>query len=823
LFLRKQSLAPFLDNAINHRIGEHMQERTLKLELPILFSGIEDENDSCLALLLPALRNQKGIKKAHIDKKGGTAQICLHFDPNIISSGAVQKIASRLGADMSVRYRHMRIPFFGMHTADSGISLKHVLENIPGVMHVRVNYAAGLIFIAYDTTILDIVKINQVIRKLGYSLIKKGAREEALAKERDHGGAPAFLPRLVKERWVIIMVMIAGLSLFMGWAGESFFGISSHLALLFFLISYFAGGYDIATHAIPGVLNGQFDTDVLMLTAAVGAALLGEWAEGAFLLFLFSLGHAGEHYALDRARNAINELGSLMPKIAKVKRGSQIKEGDTALLSIGDVVIVSPGDRIPVDGTILKGESYVDQSAITGESAPINKRKNDLVYAGTVNQEASLEIKVSKKAKDNTLSRIMELVAEAQNQQSPTQQFTQHFTKWFVPAILILVLVVVAIPPMIGWMPLNQSFYRGMLLLVAASPCALAIGTPASILAGIAQAARNGVLIKGGMHLENLGSINVMVFDKTGTLTEGCFKISDIIPFNGSSREDVLRAAAAVEQLSNHPIANSIVHYAREKGINIPLANGLENLAGRGVRSKVDGQEVLIGSLKLFDQIANQAVSPEIITAVTEMESVGKTTIVVSKNMEILGLLALADVPRPNLLQTLTELRNAGIKKIIMLTGDNEAAAKHIANELGLNVVFANLMPEEKLKVVNQLKKEYSSVAMIGDGVNDAPALAAATVGIAMGGAGTAVALETADVALMADDLSKLPFAVGLSRASSLVIRQNLWISLGVIGYLVVSSVLGWMPLSWTVIFHEGSSILVVLNALRLLGYKKWN
>jgi Cd2+/Zn2+-exporting ATPase len=358
-----------------------------------------------------------------------------------------------------------------------------------------------------------------------------------------------------------------------------------------------------------------------------------------------------------------------------------------------------------------------------------------------------------------------------------------------------------------------------MLLLVAASPCALALGTPASVLAGIAQAARNGVLIKGGVHLENLGALTVMAFDKTGTLTEGKFAVTDIVPLNGQTADNVLRVAAAVEQQSNHPLAQAVVRSAQTKQLDLPVAAGLENVAGRGVRSIVNGQPVLIGSLKLFEETDGHRLDPVVAQTMDRLEAEGRSTMAVSHNGDFLGVLGLADAPRPDVGQTMERLRQLGIKHLVMLTGDNQDVAQRIAQMVGVTDVRAELLPEHKLDAIKKLQTEYGPVAMTGDGVNDAPALATATVGIAMGGAGTAVALETADVALMGDDLSKLPFAVGLSRASRAIIRQNLAVSLGVIGLLIITSVLGLVQLSGAVILHEGSTIIVVLNALRLLRF----
>jgi Cd2+/Zn2+-exporting ATPase len=806
-----------------------MTEKTIELAIPVLAPEIESGHDGCLERLEMALQHHKGILRAHVEYEKAPAQLCIHYDPNLISLAAVQRMAMQAGAEFTERYRHEQIPFAGMDTADAATGLAQQLEELRGMLHASVNYAAGLVFVAYDSTVLQRPAIEQVIRGLGFTVLPPEpivadetlpAGEEMHA-ECDHGSAPALLPHWMQERWTLLLVGLAGVLFLVGWIGETFLGMSPGLAMSFFMLAYVAGGYDIATHAIPGLLKGKFDTDVLMLAAAVGAAILGEWAEGAFLLFLFALGHAGEHYALDRARNAVNALGALMPKSAQVRRGGRLVEEPVSRLQVGDVVVVRPGDRLPVDGQITSGMSSVDQSTITGESAPVEKMVGDDVFAGTINQTGSLDVKVTKLTKDNTLSRVLKMVAEAQSQQSQTQQFTQRFTAWFVPAVLVVVALVIVVPPLVGWLPLRGSFYRAMLLLVAASPCALAIGAPASVLAGIAQAARNGVLIKGGVHLENLGRLNVMAFDKTGTLTEARFQVTDIAPVDGAGSDGLLRMAAAVEQQSNHPLAQAVVRAAQDRGLALPPANGLENVPGRGVRSRVDGQVVLIGSLKLFEETPGHALSSKVMEIVEAMENAGRSTMVVSQGGRFLGVLGMIDAPRPGVKAILGRLQRLGVRELVMLTGDNQDVAERIAAEVGVSDVRAELLPEDKLAAIQQLQREHGSIAMVGDGVNDAPALATATVGIAMGGAGTAVALETADVALMGDDLSKLPFAVGLSRASRAIIAQNLAVSLGVIGLLIVTSVFGWVQLSGAVILHEGSTLVVVFNALRLLWYQQ--
>ncbi|MCC6458299.1 MAG: cadmium-translocating P-type ATPase [Caldilineaceae bacterium] len=719
------------------------------------------------------------------------------------------------------------------------------------MLHANVNYAAGLLYVAYDSEQLALETIEQFVHKWGVRLLNRAPNqaqpgalpsaqshvhpipkardaEQAHAEEQtgeahaghDHGSAPTFLPHWMQDRWTLILVALAGLFLLIGWAGERFFSLPEGVAFIFYLLSYVAGGYDVATHALPGLLRGRFDTDVLMLAAAAGAALLGEWAEGAFLLFLFSLGHAGEHYALDRARNAVNALGTLMPKTAQVKRGASLEEVPVDQLEPGDVVVVRPGERIPVDGQVAQGSSTVDQSPITGESVPVPKQSGDEVFAGSINQDAALDVTTTALARDNTLSRVLRLVQEAQNQQSPTQQFTQRFTRWFVPAVLVVVALVIVVPPLAGWMPLSDSFYRAMLLLVAASPCALAIGTPAAVLAGIAQAARHGVLIKGGVHLENLGRLQVMAFDKTGTLTTGRFAVTDLVPFNGTTTTELLSIAAAVEQQSTHPLAQGVLTAAQEQNISFPLASQVENIPGKGVTSVVNGQPVQIGTLRLFEEIDGGISDQALAEVMTRLEAEGKSTMALRHGDRFLGVLALADQPRHGVQETLQRLLQLGVKQLVMLTGDNEKVARRIAAEVGVTDVQAQLLPEDKLSAIRALEAEHGAIAMTGDGVNDAPALATATVGIAMGGAGTAVALETADVALMADDLRRLPFAVGLSRASRGIIQQNLAISLGIIVLLILTSVLGWIQLGGAVILHEGSTLVVVLNALRLLAYR---
>lgn len=794
-----------------------MAEKVIDIELNLIFTG-HGNCGACINELLRRLESCKGIEQAHLHSDRDPVEVCVHYDPNQIALAAVQRLAEDVGATLSNGYEHQDIPFRGLNTADSAVVLTGELEKQKGVLHANVNYAAGFASVAFDRKIISLESIHDLMETWGATPVMAHGKQ-AEGHGHDHHQAPAFLPASIREYWSLVMIGLGGLFLLTGWLGENYFGLSAGTAMVLYFLSYIASGYETSHHALPALLKGKFDTDTLMLAAAIGAAILGEWAEGAFLLILFGLGEAGEHYALDRARKAIDALGELMPKTAYVLRGMQMVEVAVEQLRVNDVVVIRPGDRIPIDGVVVKGSSMVDQSPITGESVPVSKGPEDDVFAGSINHEAALEVQVSCLAKDSTLSRVITMVAEAQAQKSRTQQFTERFTAWFVPTVLILVVLVASVPPLFGWLPLSTSFYRAMLLLVAASPCALAVGTPSAILSGIARAARNGVLIKGGAHLENLGRLKVIAFDKTGTLTEGRFELNVIISLNSKSADEVLSISAAVEQQSNHPLAQALVGAARQKNLILPQVDSLENISGRGVISTVDSSQVKIGSLRMFED-DHVTVDESLRRTVAEQESLGRTTMILRMDDRFEAILALSDTPRRSVGGVMERLKQQGIHEFVMLTGDNPNVAKAIGSQVGMTQIKASLLPEAKLEAIRSLQKEYGAVAMVGDGVNDAPALATATVGIAMGGAGTAVALETADVALMADDLSKLPFAVGLSRASRRIIQQNLFIALGVIFLLIISSVLGWVPLSLAVVLHEGSTVVVALNALRLLGYR---
>ena len=767
----------------------------LSLQLALVLPGVPDERDACIERLTQMLRAQ-GLEKVHVVQQDGQSLLCLHFDPAQFKLQQVRTMAQVAGAQLSARYRHELMRIDGMDCATCATVIEHALQRLDGVLEASVSYAAERMRLEYDTERVSRKAILQRLDALGYSVL-----------EADHDAT----------WWVayreLMVSAVAGALLLSGWlVGWHEHGHWISVGLL--AGSILMGGYYAMRDAWQSIRERQLDIDVLMVVAAIGAAALGQWTEGALLLVLFSLGHALEHLAMDRARHAIEALADLAPKTALVLRDGVELELAVEDLLRGDKVLVRPGQRIPADGKVLEGSSAVDQSAITGESMPVDKTVNAQVFAGTVNGEGLLTVEVSKLAKESSLARMVQLVAEAQTEKSPTQRFVTRFEKVFVPLVLVGVAALIVIPPLFG-MPFAESFYRAMAVLVAASPCALAIATPSAVLAGIARAARGGVLIKGGAHLENLRSLSVIAFDKTGTITTGKPSVTDVIVFNGDEAT-LLATAASVESRSGHPLAHAVVQAALVRKLDWSPASEVQAIHGKGMHARVSSRRVSIGNLRLFE---HDRVPDSVREQVVRLESLGKTTILIRAEGVFLGLLALADTPRPGMREVFIRLAALGVNQLVMLTGDNQQVAKAVAASVGINDVRAGLLPEEKLKVIDALLKDHGPVAMVGDGVNDAPAMARATIGIAMGGAGTDVALETADVALMADDLSRLPFAIALSRASHTIIQQNLWAAFGVVALLIPATLFGWASMGVAVLIHEGATVLVVLNALRLLRF----
>jgi Cd2+/Zn2+-exporting ATPase len=805
--------------------------KATRLDLPILLPGISDEADACVARLISLLESRDGVDSIHvlpansIPPTGGvhdslaphtrmspSAALCLHYDPERLTLNQIADMALRAGAAISARYSHATLAIRAVGAEDEGGRIEHGLLSLAGVTAASANTAAQLVRVEFDTQATRLDAVLGRLAELGVAL--------QLPPER---AAPAAAWRLwYRHNRELVWSLTAGAFLLIGIALDRWATVRG-LALASYVVAYVFGARDNVGHFVKDLRRGamRFDIDLLMVVAAVGAAALGQWSEGAFLLFLFSLGHAAEHYALGRARSAITALADLAPQEALVVSGGEPRKVPIGDVRAGDSVLIKPGERVSVDGVVREGGSDVNQAPITGESAPVTKAVGDQVFAGSVNGDGALTVEVTAAAGDRTLDRVIKLVAEAQTQKAPTQQFTDRFEKVFVPVVLIGSALLMVVPPLAGWWTWSQAIYRALTVLVASSPCALALGTPAAVLAGIAQAARHGVLIKGGAYLEALGAVETLALDKTGTITRGEPTVASVIAMDGIEEARVVAAAAAVEAHSQHPLARAVMVEAAKRGLTPEAVRDVEAVSGHGVRGRVGADRIEVGRLLMFDK---EEVSPHVIGAARDVESAGQTAMIVRRvtgagTVEWLGILGVADTARENAPAAIAALQQLGIRNVVMLTGDNETVALAVAKQVGITDVRAGLMPEDKLRIVKDLATA-GRVAMVGDGVNDAPALAHASVGIAMGGAGTAAALETADVALMGDDLGRLSFAVGLSRQARRIIKQNVVIALTVIVVLVVAAMTGRVGIATAVVFHEGSTLVVIANGLRLLGFR---
>ncbi|CAA0213925.1 CzcP family heavy metal (cobalt-zinc-cadmium) translocating P-type ATPase [Tenacibaculum maritimum] len=651
------------------------------------------------------------------------------------------------------------------------------------------------------------------------------------AKEHDHSHGGIF-----GESTELYFAILSGAFFFLGVVLEKLTGVQEIYTLGSFVIAFFFGGWFTTKEAIEKIRKGEFEIDFLMLIAALGAAYINKWEEGALLLFLFSLGHSLENYAMGKAKKSIEALGELSPKKVLVKRGETTAEILIEELKLEDIIVVKPNTKIGADGVIIKGHTSINQASITGESMPVDKEaiqeevgnlkfeeidKRNVVYTGTINGDNLIEVLVLKLNEDSTISRLIKMVNEVETKKSPTQLFTKKFEKWFVPIVIVLVFLLC-----FAYLIIDESFeesiYRAITVLVAASPCALAISTPSAVLSGVARGAKGGVLIKGGRALEDLGSLTTIAFDKTGTLTEGTPRLTNIITVNNTDKETLLELVLSVESLSNHPLAKAISKEIITKyaTVNRGEVSNIEAFQGMGIRAIYREKEAFIGNLHLMETKAI-SISEEVREMMKGFLEGGNTTMLVAYNKKLIGILTVMDTPRKFVKETLQSLKKLGIKKMVMLTGDHQNVGEAIANEIGLSEVRGGLLPEEKVSAIQQLQKKNTKIAMVGDGVNDAPAMASSSVGIAMGAAGSDVALETADIALMSDKIEKLPFVIGLSRVSKIIIKQNLWMSLGVVALLVPATLFGVASIGPVVIIHEGATLLVVLNALRLLRFKE--
>jgi Cd2+/Zn2+-exporting ATPase len=687
----------------------------------------------------------------------------------------------------------------GMDCHEEVTLLERRLKRLSGLEALDADVMGRTLRVKYDAARLTTSHIAEAVAQTGM----RAWLEHEEPRPADHSAA--VRQRLV---WGSGLSLAAGLALLAA-------GVRSDVAWVPFAASIALGAVPTARRALASVRARVLDINVLMLVAVAGAIALGEWSEGASVVFLFALAQLLETRAMDRARGAIRALMDLAPAEAIVRRGHDEVRVAIDDVGVGDVIVVRPGEKIPLDGRVIAGGSHVNQAPVTGESLPVEKAPGAEVFGGTINGRGALEVEVTRLRRDSTLARIIHLVERAQAQRAPSQTFVDRFARVYTPVVLVLAALIAFVPPLVFGGAWSDWIYRSLVLLVISCPCALVISTPVSIVSALAAAARKGVLIKGGARLERLAGVTCVAFDKTGTLTKGRLRVLDVVPVDGAPPAEILRLAASLEARSEHPIGRAILDRAGEEGIAVARTEGFQALPGRGAEGQVASTAVVVGSHRLFEE--RGLCSPRIESALDRLAERGCSTVMVSAAGRTVGLIGVADETREAARGAIEMLRAQGIEHVGLLTGDHEPAARALASSLGIDDYRADLLPEDKVTAVQELRAKYGALAMVGDGVNDAPALAAADVGIAMGVAGTDAALETADVALMADELLKIPYALRLSRATARNIRANIGFSLALKGAFLIMAVAGTATLWMAVVADMGASLVVIGNALRLL------
>ncbi len=691
----------------------------------------------------------------------------------------------------------------GMCCGEESSKVEKALAKVKGVREVSFRLLSQEVRVVFDPILVDTSGLIRAIQSTGMKASISSNKE------------PAHSKSLWMRHRGLVSAVLSGILLITGIGLQWLAGVGEYGAMPFYFAAMTVGGITIARKGLISAVNLSLDMNALMTVAVIGAAIIGEWLEGATVVFLFSVAQLLESYSLERARRSICALMELSPSQAMVRR-----EGKELIVLVDEVrihelIIVRPGERISLDGVVESGRSFVDQSPITGESIPVEKSAGDEVFAGSINGNGALEVRTTHSATNTTIARIIHMVEESQSQKAPSQSFVESFARVYTPTVIVLAGLVMAVPPLILDQYFIDWFYRALVLLVISCPCALVISTPVTVVSGLAAAARRGVLIKGGIHLENLGKVRIVALDKTGTLTAGKPSVVDVIPLNQRSKSELLAIAAAIESRSEHPLAAAIVERACKEGLPSPEVLDFRSIPGKGAMARVDGHEYAIGSHRFFDEM--KFCTPQLEKIVEPLEKQGQLVIVVGCEHEIVGVITLADAIRRESRPAIRALRGVGVERVVMLTGDNRITAQAVADKVGVNEVSSELLPQEKMEAIRNLRIRYPMTAMVGDGVNDAPALAAATVGIAMGAAGTDQALETADVALMGDDLSLLAWAISLGRRAVWIIKANIALAIGIKLIFLIMAVGGLVTLWMAIAADMGTSLMVIFNGLRLL------
>jgi Cd2+/Zn2+-exporting ATPase len=768
----------------------HHAETTWSLRAPVT-----NHADSCVDLLLQSIASRAGVLSVSADRE--QRLLTIRYDPARVAMRQVSALARALGVELGRRFDRCTLETPDLQCRDCPNYLERALHATPGVTYASVNPSAFHVAVEYDPAKVSVAQIERRIARAG---VRVRGEEEALPLWRRQARA--------------IATTVCGIGLLAGVIG-SHGGAPGWLVAAAYVVAYVAGGVFTLPEVFQALRVLRIEINVLMVAAALGAGVIGHWDDGAVLLFLFSLSNTLEKFAMGRTRRAVQALLEMTPRDALLVRDGAELHVPIEQLRPGDIIRVRPGDCIAAEGVVVAGQSSVNQAAITGESVPVDVAPGDAVLSGTINQHGALDVRVGRSAAQSALAQIVRVVEEAQTRKAATQRAIERFGEIYAPVVLGLAALAIALPWLTLGVPFETAFYRGMVLLVAASPCALIIATPSAALSAIANGARRGILFKSSNAVEDVSRLRAVAFDKTGTLTLGRPEVTDVAPTERIEPVELLRVAASAEQRSEHPLAQAVVQRARAE--RLELENPTEFLAfpGQGVHAEVAGRTIWVGNDKLLRR-ASLALTAEQTAARDRLASEGKTVVHVFDECGLLGLIALADQPRPEAAAVVQRLHRLGLRTA-MLTGDNEVVARAIAARLGIDEVHAGLSPQQKVDVVKQLGQVSGGVAMVGDGVNDAPALASSRVGIAMGAAGSDVALETADVVLMGDDLGSIPYLAALGRKARRVVKQNLVFALAVIVALVTLNFCGLLTLPIGVIGHEGSTLLVALNGLRLL------
>jgi len=719
---------------------------------------------------------------------------------------------------------HLILPITGLDCADCARTLEGGIAQLDGVQSATLNFAASTLSVEYDAQRTSPASIVARIRELGYNTHLQSPTVQQRSDVTHNWRMYLF------ERRRTVLTIASGAFLTTAFLMPTL-GIGGAAVTAAYALAILSGGFYIARSGWTALRTTRsLDMNALMSIAAIGAMTIGEWAEGATAMFLFALGNTLEALTMDRARQAIRKLVELAPKEATRIHGEHADRIPVEQLQVGDLIEVKPGERVPMDGMVEQGSSTLNQAPITGESIPVDAHPGSAVYAGSINGQGALLVRVTKLARDNTLSRIVQMVQEAQARRAPAQRFVDTFARYYTPAVIALAAAIAVVPPLAFRAPFYTWFYRALVLLVISCPCALVISTPVAVVSAISNAARHGILVKGGMYLEAIARVRVVAFDKTGTLTKGQAAVTDVELLNphlslveavhgaDHTPDRLLALAASIEAHSQHPIARAILEEAQRRKLALLPATDYQELTGHGAQAHINGHTYYMGNHPLFCEQVPHA--EDICQRVSELEAEGKTTVLVGNVRDVLGLIAVADHVRETSADAVRSLAQLGIQRTVLLSGDNERTAQAIARMVGIDDVQANLLPQDKVQAVESLLSNNGTVAMVGDGVNDAPALARATVGIAMGAAGSDAALETADIVLMSDELRRIPYVVRLGRRTLDTIKANIALSLAIKGLFLLLAVTGLATL-WMAVFADmGTSLLVTLNGMRLLREK---